>query len=36
VQAEWAPDELIGAWMLAGGDWDLIANKAGWLGSASR
>jgi Domain of unknown function (DUF4158) len=29
VQAEWEPDELIGAWTLTGGDWDLIANKAG-------
>jgi hypothetical protein len=29
VQAEWEPDELINAWTLTGGDWDLIANKAG-------
>jgi hypothetical protein len=29
VQAEWEPDELIGAWTLVKGDWDLIANKAG-------
>jgi hypothetical protein len=29
VQAEWEPDELIDAWTLTGGDWDLIANKAG-------
>ena len=29
MQAEWEPDELIGAWTLAKGDWDLIANKAG-------
>jgi hypothetical protein len=29
VQAEWDPDELIGAWTLIEGDWDLIANKAG-------
>jgi hypothetical protein len=28
VQAEWGPDELIGAWTLTGDDWDLIANKA--------
>jgi hypothetical protein len=29
VRAEWQPDELIDAWTLAGGDWDLIGNKAG-------
>jgi Domain of unknown function (DUF4158) len=29
VQAEWDPDELIGAWTLVEGNWDLIANKAG-------
>jgi len=29
MQAEWDPDELIGAWTLLEGDWDLIANKAG-------
>ena len=29
MQAEWEPDELIDAWTLTGGDWDLIANKAG-------
>jgi len=29
VQAEWEPDELIDAWTLTGGDWDLIANKEG-------
>ena len=29
MQAEWEPDELIGVWTLTGGDWDLIANKAG-------
>jgi hypothetical protein len=29
VHAEWEPDELINAWTLTGGDWDLIANKAG-------
>jgi hypothetical protein len=29
VQTEWEPDELIGTWTLTGGDWDLIANKAG-------
>jgi Domain of unknown function (DUF4158) len=29
VQAEWEPDELIDGWTLTGGDWDLIANKAG-------
>jgi TnpA family transposase len=29
VRAEWEPDELIDAWTLTGGDWDLIANKAG-------
>ena len=29
MQAEWEPDELIGAWTLTGGDWDLIVNKAG-------
>jgi hypothetical protein len=29
VQAEWESDELIDAWTLTGGDWDLIANKAG-------
>ncbi|MGH3304903.1 MAG: Tn3 family transposase, partial [Streptosporangiaceae bacterium] len=29
MQAEWEPEELIGAWTLAGGDWKLIANKAG-------
>jgi len=27
--AEWEPDELIAAWTLTGGDWDLIANKVG-------
>ncbi len=27
--AEWEPNELIDAWTLTGGDWDLIANKAG-------
>lgn len=29
MQAEWDPDELIGAWTLIEGDWDLIVNKAG-------
>jgi hypothetical protein len=29
VRAEWEPDELIDAWTLTGGDWDLIAHKAG-------
>ena len=29
MQAEWEPEELIGAWTLNGGDWDLIANKTG-------
>jgi hypothetical protein len=29
VRAEWEPDELIDMWTLTGGDWDLIANKAG-------
>jgi hypothetical protein len=29
MRAEWGPDELIGTWTLTGGDWDLIANKAG-------
>ncbi len=29
MRAEWEPDELIDAWTLTGGDWDLIANKAG-------
>jgi hypothetical protein len=29
VRAEWEPGELIDAWTLTGGDWDLIANKAG-------
>jgi hypothetical protein len=29
MRAEWGPDELIAAWTLTGGDWDLIANKAG-------
>ena len=29
VRAEWEPDELIGAWTLIEGDWELIANKAG-------
>jgi hypothetical protein len=29
VQAEWEPGELIDAWTLTGGDWDLIAT-AGW------
>ena len=29
MQAEWEPDELIDAWTLTGGGWDLIANKAG-------
>jgi hypothetical protein len=29
VQAEWDPGELIGAWTLGEGNWDLIANKAG-------
>ena len=28
MQAEWEPDELIGAWTLVKGNWDLIANKA--------
>jgi hypothetical protein len=27
VQAEWDPGELIGAWTLVEGNWDLIANK---------
>jgi Domain of unknown function (DUF4158) len=29
VQADWKPDELIGAWTLVEGDWKLIANKTG-------
>ena len=29
MQAEWEPDELIDTWTLTGGDWDLMANKAG-------
>ena len=29
MRAEWEPDELIDTWTLTGGDWDLIANKAG-------
>jgi len=29
VQAEWEPEDLIGAWTLVEGDWKLIANKAG-------
>ncbi|MGH3172842.1 MAG: DUF4158 domain-containing protein, partial [Streptosporangiaceae bacterium] len=29
MRAEWEPDELIAAWTLVKGDWDLIANKAG-------
>ncbi len=29
MRAEWEADELIGTWTLTGGDWDLIANKAG-------
>ena len=29
MQAEWEPDELIDTWTLTGGDWNLIANKAG-------
>lgn len=29
MRAEWEPDELIDAWTLTGGDWDLVANKAG-------
>ena len=29
MRAEWEPDELIGAWTLIEGDWELIANKAG-------
>ena len=28
MQADWDPDELIGAWTLVEGNWDLIANKA--------
>ena len=29
MQADWKPDEPIGAWTLAEGDWKLIANKTG-------
>ena len=29
MQTEWDPGELIGAWTLVEGNWDLIANKAG-------
>ena len=29
MQSEWEPDELIDTWTLTGGDWNLIANKAG-------
>ena len=29
MRVEWEPDELIGAWTLVEGDWELIANKAG-------
>ena len=29
MKTEWDPDELIGAWTLTGGDWDLIGNKSG-------
>jgi len=29
VQTDWDPGELIGAWTLVEGNWDLIANKAG-------
>ena len=29
MRAEWEPDELIDTWTLTGGDWNLIANKAG-------
>lgn len=28
MRAEWEPEELIGAWTLAGSDWELITNKA--------
>jgi hypothetical protein len=29
VRTDWEPDELIGAWTLVEGDWELIANKTG-------
>jgi hypothetical protein len=29
VQVEWEPEELIEAWTLRPGDWDLVGNKAG-------
>ncbi len=29
MKTEWGPDELIGAWTLTGGDWDLMGNKSG-------
>lgn len=29
VRREWEPEELVGAWTLLDGDWDLVGNKSG-------
>lgn len=29
MRTEWEPDELIDAWTLVEGDWDLVGNKSG-------
>jgi Domain of unknown function (DUF4158) len=29
VRAEWEPDELIDAWTLVEGDWEMVGAKAG-------
>ena len=29
MRAEWGPDELIGAWTLVEGDWELVGDKVG-------
>ena len=29
MRAEWEPDELIDAWTLVEGDWELVGAKAG-------
>jgi hypothetical protein len=29
VRQEWEPEDLLDAWTLVEGDWDLVANKVG-------
>jgi hypothetical protein len=36
VRGEWEPDELIGAWTLVEGDWELAVNKTGATRLGSR